>query len=449
MKRNFIQLTLDERRSIEQLLKNQASIAKIAKNLNRNPQTISREIKRNRIPQAKHLLYTMSRIPNNCIHRKNCEIKGICNNNCQSPGLCCYKCDRCNEICIYFENDPCPGHRDKAPWVCNSCPMTLSCTRKKLYYRATQAHQMAERRKLESRQGVNCTESEIEELNAIFSPRLKQGQSIHAIYQSEIDRMICSERSIYTLIDMGLFTATNIDLPLKVRRRLPKRKVSFKIDKKCFIDRTYTDFKSYIELHPDLTEVQMDTVLGPPDAKKALLTLYWKQANFLLIFLMERCRSIYVIKQFEWLYQALGAQRFKVLFPLILTDRGSEFTNPTKIEKIGTKLFYCDPQQAQQKGAIEQEHAMLRRVIPKGKYFEHLTQKDISLANSHITSYLRPGLGNKTPQDVFGYLFGHDLISLFGLEKIKPSNIVLTNKLLPGFVGSNKLLLGFDGSNKS
>lgn len=98
MKRNFIQLTLDERRSIEQLLKNQASIAKIAKNLNRNPQTISREIKRNRIPQAKHLLYTMSRIPNDCIHRKNCEMKGICKNNCQSPGLCCYKCNRCNEM---------------------------------------------------------------------------------------------------------------------------------------------------------------------------------------------------------------------------------------------------------------------------------------------------------------------------------------------------------------
>jgi hypothetical protein len=48
---------------------------------------------------------------------------------------------------------------------------------------------------------------------------------------------------------------------------------------------------------------------------------------------------------------------------------------------------------------------------------------------------MRPGLGGKTPQDVFGYLFGQELLRIFGLEKIKPEEVVLKNTLLPGFRG--------------
>jgi hypothetical protein len=44
-------------------------------------------------------------------------------------------------------------------------------------------------------------------------------------------------------------------------------------------------------------------------------------------------------------------------------------------------------------------------------------------------------LGGKTPQDVFGYLFGQELLRIFGLEKIKPEEVVLKNTLLPGFRG--------------
>ena len=78
---------------------------------------------------------------------------------------------------------------------------------------------------------------------------------------------------------------------------------------------------------------------------------------------------------------------------------------------------------------------MICLIIPKGKSFDHLTQEDITLMNSHITSYMRPGLDDKTSQDVFSYLFGQELLRIFGLEKIKPEEVVLKNTLLPGFTG--------------
>lgn len=436
MSNTYIQITLTERRSIEQMLKRHLSVAAMAKELKRNPQTISRELKRNRSPQKEHLRHRMARIPNNCLKRTTCTLKGICGNNCQMPGVSCKLCDSCNYFCEAFENDPCPANRDKAPWVCNSCPVTFSCTRKKYYYRANDAHKLSDVRKHESRKGITLTENEIAELNNIFSPRLKKGQSIHSIYQDKIDHMPCCEKSIYNLVDQGLFEATNLDLRLKLRRRPRKEPKTFKVDKQCYIGRTYADFELYLKEHPSLTEVQMDTVLGPRGkSEKVMLTLYWKQANFMLVFLLEKKRSVYVIERFDKLRECLKDRFFKLLFPLLLTDRGSEFTNPLKIEAGLTKVFYCDPQQSQQKGALEQEHSLIRQIIPKGKSFDHLVQEDITLMNSHITSYARPGLGDKTPQEVFSYLFGQELVQIFKLERIKPENVILNNTLLPGFTG--------------
>lgn len=436
MTMTYIQITLAERRSIEQMLKRHLSVSAMAKELRRDPQTISRELKRNRSRQKEYLRHKMSRIPNDCLHRKTCMVEGICGNNCHLPGVSCKLCDRCNYICEAFENNPCPRNRDKAPWVCNSCPVTSSCTRKKYYYRASDAHKLSEERKAEARSGITLTENEVDQLNKIFSPRLKKGQSIHSIYKDRIDYMPCCEKSIYNLVDQGLFEATNLDLRLKVRRRPRKEPKRFKVDKKCYLGRTYKDFKLYLDEHPSLTEVQMDTVLGPSGrSEKVLLTLYWKQANFLLIFLLKQRRSAYVIERFDQLRVCLGIRKFKLLFPLLLTDRGSEFTNPAKIEGGSTKVFYCDPQQPQQKGALEQEHSLIRQIIPKGMSFDHLQQEDIAKMNSHITSYARPGLGDKTPQEVFSFLFGQDLLQCFGLERVKPEDVILNNTLLQGFTG--------------
>lgn len=185
-----------------------------------------------------------------------------------------------------------------------------------------------------------------------------------------------------------------------------------------------------------MTEVQMDTVVGPlGQSRKALLTLYWRQANFLLVYLLDYRRSANVIAVFKMLRTILGQEQFKLLFPVLLTDRGSEFTNPSKIEAGLNKIFYCDPQQPQQKGAIEQEHTMIRQIIPKGKSFDHLNMEDILLMNSHITSYIRPGLGDRTPQEVFEFLFDLDLQKTFGLKRIPPEDVVLNTSLLPGFTG--------------
>ena len=171
------------------------------------------------------------------------------------------------------------------------------------------------------------------------------------------------------------------------------------------------------------------------ESRKVFLTLYWPKACFLMAYLLPRNRSYYVLDVFHKLKKKLTPEEFRRLFPLILTDRGSEFTNPAAIEDGLTQVFYCDPQSPQQKGAIEQEHNMIRRVVPKGFSFDHFTARETRLMVSHITSYSRPGLGDRTPQEAFEFFYEMDPKKLFGIQLIEPEDVNLTNRLLPGMRG--------------
>ena len=72
-------------------------------------------------------------------------------------------------------------------------------------------------------------------------------------------------------------------------------------------------------------------------------------------------RSIHVTEVFEKLKESLGDEEFSRLFQAIITDNGSEFSDPESIEistKTGEKLssvFYCDPNSSWQKGCIEKK----------------------------------------------------------------------------------------------
>lgn len=66
-------------------------------------------------------------------------------------------------------------------------------------------------------------------------------------------------------------------------------------------------------------------------------------------YLLPYKRSKYVIEVFNSLKQFLGIDEFKRLFEVILTDNGTEFSNPESIEmdintgEIISNVFYCDP----------------------------------------------------------------------------------------------------------
>ena len=179
----------------------------------------------------------------------------------------------------------------------------------------------------------------------------------------------------------------------------------------------------------------MDSVIGRKGGK-ALLTLHFVKAEFMLAFLRDANDSQSVIDVFDSLNELLGIDLFKKLFPVLLGDNGSAFSNPIAIEcdpttgEIRTDVFYCDPCAAFQKGAAEKNHEEIRKVLPKGTSFDNLKQTDINIMMDHINSYSRLSLNDRTPYDTFKFLFGEEAIKKLGSTLIPPNEICLKPSLL-------------------
>lgn len=310
-----------------------------------------------------------------------------------SISIQCSLCSECTLHCPDFIEDVC-SVKNKPPYVCNGCGQLPKCTLLKRIYDPADAHERAHLAISEARTGILSNEEDIARINRIISPLVKNGQSLHQIYLDHVDELMCSEKTLYNYVDAQLFDIRNIDLPRKVKYRPRYKQPEFKVDRGCRIGRSYTDFQKFLENNPETTIVQMDSVIGRVGGK-CLLTIHFVETSLMLAFLRDSNTSASVIQMINRLDQALGSRTFDRLFPVILTDNGSEFSNPKAIELREsipcrrTNVFYCDPSAPYQKGACEVNHGLIRRILPKGSSFDDLTQEDVFLMMDHINSYKR------------------------------------------------------------
>ena len=168
-----------------------------------------------------------------------------------------------------------------------------------------------------------------------------------------------------------------------------------------------------------------------------LLTIHFVGTSLMLAFIRDANTSRSVTEIWDMIYRVLGRPLFEKLCPVILTDNGSEFSNPKAIE-FGpdgngirrTHVFYCDPSWPYQKGAIEVNHELIRRIVPKGKSFDNYTQEDVFLMMDHINSYKRKKLNNRTPYEAFSFYYGEDILKKLGCRSVAAENIILKPRLL-------------------
>ena len=325
---------------------------------------------------------------------------------------------------------------DSPPYVCNNCKDKRLCNKDKYIYSAKFADAAVTRRRSESRQGIRISDEKKEELDELVTRLVKKGQPLTHIYAEHENEMPVCLRTLYNYIDACLFDVRNIDLPRKVKYRPRYKKPEFKVDRACRNGRTYKDFQLFMEAHPEYSVVQMDTVCGTQGGK-VLLTIHFVDTSLMLAFIRDANTSRSVTEIFDAIHRILGKELFRKLFPVILTDNGSEFSNPKAIE-FGpdgkdyrrTYVFYCDPSSPYQKGACEVNHELIRRIIPKGTSLDNYTQDDIFLMMDHINSYKRKKLNNRSPYDAFSFYYGEDVLKRLACKTVAAENIILKPRLL-------------------
>ena len=379
-------LTYEDRLTIQRCLKEGMSFTAIAERIGKSRSTVSREV-------TAHRKMGSRRKVNACVNRFRCNIKTKCAPTAMCPPrTSCWNCRICNERCGDFELDHCAKLLNP-PYVCNGC--TELCGLERWVYDAQYAQKEYELIRRESREGISISEKDLKFLEEKVVPLIMSGCSVPVACNAVKDEMPICEKTMYSYINRGMFNNLgNMDLRLKCRRPLRKKSGPvLRVDKACHIGRSYSEYREYICRNPDFKTVQMDTVIGRKGGK-VVLSLFFTSCDVQLFFLRERNTAASVTQVFSELKNKLGDDFTKV-FPVLLTDRGSEFTDPAAIEcceetgEILCRVFYCEPLNSNQKSNCERNHELFRYVSPRGKSFDACSQKDIARAANHINSYPR------------------------------------------------------------
>lgn len=428
MAENFKHLTLEERVIIEDRLKSRQSIRSIAKDIGKSPSTILREVR-----NYSHFIHSNK---NDCELIRDCAHKGLCDfKNCTEICSKCKKGIRCKDRCPDYK----PIHCEKlnvSPGVCNGCNKYHFCNKNKNYYSASEAQKMYEDALSSKRAGFDVTSEQMEKINKLAVPMIKNGCSPFHIKETLGEELPVSEITLRRMINKNVLDARNIDLREMVKRK-PRnntknkdRIVKISISK---IGHLYKDYIEYISTH-EVNVVEMDCVEGKKDDNEVLLTLHFKTWYMQLAFIMESQTSSEVVNVLDKIEESLGAELFRQMFPVILTDNGSEFTDINGMERSlyggrRTTVFFCEPNRSDQKGSCENHHKMIRWCIPKGTSLSPFMQKDISLMMNHINSYKREALFGKSAYEVAKSIVPEDFFILLGLEEIPADKIILKPSL--------------------
>ena len=155
-KKYVTHLSLEDRKNIELGIIDGLSKTQIAKKINRNISTVSKEILKHRKLKPRNTFNADSI----CIHLKECR--------------------RCTKKCKRYQEPSC-SRRDRNIGACNCCPNISKCKLDKYFYYANKANEAYLYTLVDSRIGVNLTYPELKQIATIMKPLLDKGQTIYQI----------------------------------------------------------------------------------------------------------------------------------------------------------------------------------------------------------------------------------------------------------------------------
>ena len=366
-------LTLEQRKVISSGISHENKLKEIGKSLQVDPTSISKEVKRNRI-----------------------EISTGLKNNCKRTQRWPYVCTGCSKK------------------YNNNCPFT------KYKYDANKAQQKADINLVNSRRGIDVDDEEFKQLDTIIKNGVDENKSIYQIKIENNDIIKKSISTLYGYINKGYLTTKKIDLPYAVAYKKRKHNKKYEYSENNKIDRTghtYLDYLAFIHKHPGVYVWQLDFLGAIKTDNNNILTFILPNLQFTLLNIIKNPNSSKVVEFFDDLEEKLGIDTFKVLIPVILTDRDPNFSDIEGIcfsKKTGEercKIFFCDPYVSNQKPNVENMNKQIRLFFPKGKSVDKYSKNDIKTVNKAIINKPLRSLDGNTPREAFIKIFDEDIFN--------------------------------------
>lgn len=433
-------LDYDDRCVIEEGIEAGLSASAIARRLEVSPSTVTREVKANRHGRPSRAKAV--RPARKCANYDGCRrFRDVCG-SCSQEGRrgACRLCGlaSCPDLCPDFAPRVC-ALLDRWPYLCRCDKARRArCDLPKFRYDARKAQESSDGRLVHSRTGISISEEELASMLDAVAPLIRNGLSPEAVWLGLGDRLPVGVRTFYSWMESGVVDVPAIHLPRKVRCR-PRRKRRGGAPGRALEGRGYAEFCA-LPLAEQARAAEMDSVAGRAGSSARILSVHFVASSFQFYLRLPDATSRSVVGDLDMLERALGSpEAFGAAMGVLLTDRGSEFSDPLAIErsclepgKRRCRVFYCDPLAPGQKGACERNHSELRRILPKGRSdFDALNCADLAVAASHVNSYPRAALGGRCPVDAARALLPEGFVDLLGVVKVPLEEVVLRPSLLP------------------
>ena len=168
-----------------------------------------------------------------------------------------------------------------------------------------------------------------------------------------------------------------------------------------------------IENRPDISDRtefghwEMDTVIGKQRTKPILLVLTERKTRYELIIKLQDKSSKSVISALGKIERHYTSKLFPNIFKSITVDNGTEFSDSNGIQRsiksnsVRTKLYYCHPYSAYERGSNENINKMIRRFFPKGFDFRKTNSDYIATVQNWINHYPRSVLNYQCADELF------------------------------------------------
>lgn len=440
MDKDYKQLTLKERKEIEAGLTRGDSFRAIARTIDRNVSTVSREVRENR-----HVRAFKAR-KGACRDQKWCKRVGVCG-ECVREGAFCASCDArdCRDHCKTYADQIACDALVRAPWVCNACRKNrYGCRRQNRFvYDAEVAQKTSDERRSDSRKGIDMEQDRAELALSQIKDGLSRGLSPYEISVLYSDIVGVSQSTIYRWVEAGYGGLTNLELERKVGFKPRKKEASHRSTRHS----PKRSHDAFLELSEGqrAARTELDCVIGRSIDGQAVLTLYNLPCHVQLALLLGAHDCASVKAALMAVRSAMPEGMRERWMRTVLTDNGEEFADEDGIgallgeKKAGgelkVRLYYCDPRQSQQKGGCEKNHTEIRQVLEKGAFiFDELVPADMAVLMSHVNSNPRESLGGKSPIQMLRFIYGEQdadvLLNALGIREIGRDELMLKPEIL-------------------
>lgn len=211
------------------------------------------------------------------------------------------------------------------------------------------------------------------------------------------DEMLCT-RTLYNYVDLGLLKIKSIDLPLKLRR---KTSIKRTIKSKRKLGKSIEERPLEIEEKSSFGNWEIDTVVPKKNKEEpALITITERKTRMEIILKIATKNSSSVNESLEKLLSKL--ENSTAIFKSITSDNGLEFANLTKLENsLVRDVYYCHPNNPQERGSNEKHNSLIRRFLPKGKSLLDYNENHYLKIMNWMNNLPRKILNYRTPIEVF------------------------------------------------